>query len=155
MYRPNFCAECGERLAPRGWRGWISRRFCGDCARRLGRNSLAKPIAMISIVAVSAFAVGRYLRPPPPPLVIQRAANSSLSDLPVNPNDSARATNRLNSANPAAVVSNADDPAYICGARTKKGTPCHRRVHVEGDRCFQHKGLPAMVPLDKLVVKGK
>ena len=121
MYRPNFCAECGERLARRGWRAWIRARFCGDCARRFGGNGLAKPIAVISIVAISAFAVGRYLRPPAPPLVIQRAANSPLSDLPVNLNDSARATNRLNSANPAAPVSNADDPGYICGARTKKG----------------------------------
>jgi len=110
---------------------------------------------MISIVAVSAFAVGRYWRPPPPPLIIQRAANSPLSDMPANANDSGRAANRFNSANPATVVSNADDPAYICGARTKKGTPCHRRVHAAGERCFQHKGLPAMVSLEKLVVKSK
>ena len=153
MYRPNFCAECGERLARRGWRAWMSARFCVDCARRLGRSGRAKPMAIISIVAVSAFAVGRYLRPAPPPLLIQRAANSPLSDLPVNLNDSARATKRLNSTDSAAVVSNTDDPGYICGARTKKGTPCHRRVHVAGERCFQHKGMPAILPLEKLVIK--
>jgi hypothetical protein len=152
MYRPNFCAECGERLARRSWRGWINSRFCSVCTQRLGRSSLAKPIAMISIVAVSAFAFGRYLRPPPPPLVIQRAANSPLSELPANLNDSARSANRLNPANPATAVSNADDPGYICGARTKKGTPCHRRVHVAGERCFQHKGMPSLLPLSKLVV---
>src|SRR5258706_13873357 len=89
MYRPNFCAECGERLTRRGWRALINARFCGDCGRRLGRSGYAKPVAIISIVAVSAFAVGRDLRPPPPPLLIQRAANSPLSDLPVNLNESA------------------------------------------------------------------
>ena len=154
MYRPNFCAECGERLTRRGWRALISARFCGDCGRRLGRSGYAKLVAIISIVAISAFAVGRYLRPPPPPLLIQRATNSPLSDL----NDSARTANRRNSTNQSAENLNqlsADDKAYICGARTKKGTPCHRRVHAAGERCFQHKGMEAMVPLDKLAVKSK
>lgn len=153
MHRPNFCAECGERLARQGWRGWIRARFCGDCARRFGGSGLAGPIAIISIVALSAFSVGRYFRPPAPPLIIQRAANSPLSDLPANLSDSARASTRLNSTNPAPAVSNADDPGYICGARTKKGTPCHRRVHVAGERCFQHKGMPSLLPLSKLVVR--
>ena len=158
MYRPNFCAECGERLTRRGWRALIRARFCGDCVRRLGRNGWVKAIATISIVAVSAFAVGRYLRPQAPPLLIQRAANSPLSDMPVNLNDSARAANHRDSIRPNAGDLNpqtADDQAYICGARTKKGTPCHRRVHAAGERCFQHKGMPAMLPLDKLVVKSK
>jgi len=158
MYRPNFCAECGERLTRRGWRALIRAPFCGDCSRRLGGSGWVKPIATISIVAVSAFAVGRYLRPQFPPLLIQRAANSPLSDMPVNLNDSARAANHRDSIRPNAGDLNpqpTDDNAYICGARTKKGTPCHRRVHAAGERCFQHKGLPAMLPLDKLVVKSK
>ncbi len=158
MYRPNFCAECGERLTRKGWRALIRARFCGDCVRRLGRNGWVKAIATISIVAVSAFAVGRYLRPQAPPLLIQRAANSPLSDMPVNLKDAARAANHRDSIKPNAGALNslpADDNAYICGARTKKGTPCHRRVHAAGERCFQHKGMPAMLPLDKLVVKSK
>jgi hypothetical protein len=158
MYRPNFCAECGERLTRRGWRALINARFCGDCGRRRGGSGYAKPLAMISIVAVSAFAVGRYLRPPPPPLLIQRAANSPLADMPVNLNDSARSADRRNSTNQSAETLNqlsADDKAYICGARTMKGTPCRRRVRVAGERCFQHKGMAAMVPLDKLAVKSK
>ena len=157
MYRPNFCAECGERLTRKGWRALIRARFCRDCVRRLGGSGWVKAIATISIVAVSAFAVGRYLRPQAPPLLIQRAANSPLSDMPVNLNDSARAANHPNSIKPNAGALNslpADGNAYICGARTKKGTPCHRRVHAAGERCFQHKGMPAMLPLDKLMVKS-
>jgi hypothetical protein len=116
-----------------------------------------KPTVIISVVAVSAFAVGRYSRPPAPPLLIQRAPNSPLSDLPVNPNDVARPTTRKesNATGPGVAVSSIDEPGYICGARTKKGTPCHRRVHVAGERCFQHKGMAAMVPLEKLMVKSK
>jgi hypothetical protein len=105
---------------------------------------------MAALIAIAAFAFGRYLRPAPPPLIIQRAANSPLSDSPVGPG---RAPDRVRQANQNQVASVANEEGYICGARTQKGTPCKRRVHVAGERCFQHKGLPAMVPLDKLVIK--
>jgi hypothetical protein len=39
---------------------------------------------------------------------------------------------------------------YYCGARTKKGTPCTRRVK-NGGRCWQHAGQPAILPQDKLI----
>lgn len=155
MHRPNFCVECGERLAGRGWRARLNPHFCRDCARRLGSSGWLKPVAIIMVVAVSAFTFGRYSRQAAPPLLIQRAANSPLSDSPVNPNDASRATTRKerSATNPVVPVSNIDEPGYICGARTKKGTPCHRRVHAAGERCFQHKGMPSLVPLSKLVVR--
>jgi hypothetical protein len=160
VYRPNFCAECGERLARKSWRALFGGRFCVACVRRLGTIVIAKPVAILAITAITSFALGRCLLPPAPPLLIQRAANSPLSDLPVNLNDTTRTTNRKESdsrnQNAAALKSQAaDEPAYICGARTKKGTPCHRRVHAAGERCFQHKGMPAILPLEKLEVKSK
>lgn len=168
MYRPNFCAECGERLARADWRAWINAwtgtwagsAWCDDCAPRLGKcgfASLVRPIAFISLLAISAFAFGRYLRPAPPPLIISRAANSPLSDLPVNFNDTTRTTKRKENDSTRQDVAGVDreDAAYICGARTKKGTPCRRHVHVAGERCFQHKGMPAILPLEKLEVKNK
>jgi hypothetical protein len=108
------------------------------------------------IVSVAAFCLGRYLRPAPPPLLIQRVANSPLSDSPV---EFKRPTSPENSSRvPAAAagppISVTNEEGYICGARTQKGTPCKRRVHVPGERCFQHKGLPAMVPAEKLVIKA-
>ena len=42
-------------------------------------------------------------------------------------------------------------PIYFCGAETKKGTPCSRKV--KGNvRCWQHTGMPAMLPANKLLV---
>jgi hypothetical protein len=38
---------------------------------------------------------------------------------------------------------------YFCGAQTKKGTPCSRRVK-GNTRCFQHVGQKAMLPPEKL-----
>ena len=147
----NFCVECGERIARKGWRARFRGSLCESCTQRFGTFTFARPIVAIVLVAVSGFALGRYMRPPPP-LIIQRAANSPLSDAPVNPNDSPRPP-KSNGSNPNVNVAVADDEVYICGARTQKGTPCRRRVHVAGERCFQHKGMPSLVPLSKLVIR--
>ena len=156
MHHPNFCAECGAQLKRKGSRVWQSRNFCEDCARRLGKNGVARSLTAIAVIAISAFALGRYLRPAPPPLIIERASNSPLSDLPVNLNEPARKSNHEDNSTkaPSLVAQSKSDPEYICGARTKKGTPCRRRVHFAGERCFQHKGMPAMLPIDKLIIKG-
>ncbi len=42
------------------------------------------------------------------------------------------------------------ETVYFCGAQTKKGTPCSRRMK-GGGRCWQHTGQPAMLPQDKLI----
>ena len=39
---------------------------------------------------------------------------------------------------------------YFCGAGTKKGSPCSRRVK-GGGRCWQHTGQPAILPPEKLI----
>ncbi len=162
MHMANYCAECGARLKRKGWRAWLNRRLCQDCGRRSGKMSLAVPPALIAIVIVAAFALGRYQRPAAPPLVIERAANSPLSDLPVDLNDTARSASlKTNSVSPTSAdrlasttARSPDDVVYLCGARTQKGTPCHRRVHFAGERCYQHKGKPAILPPEKLIVKN-
>jgi hypothetical protein len=155
MAHANFCIECGERLPGKGWRARLGRRFCVHCAQRLGTLATFRPLICMAIIVVAAFCLGRYLRPAPPPLLIQRLANSPLSDAPVEFSRSAKATdsNGGTGANQKPATAVANEEGYICGARTQKGTPCKRRVHVPGERCFQHKGLPAMVPPEKLVVK--
>jgi hypothetical protein len=104
----------------------------------------------VALIGITAFAIGKYSRPAPPPLIIQRAANSPLYNAS---NETSVAQGSVTQVNRAASVAN--EEGYICGARTKKGTPCQRRVHAPGERCFQHKGLAAMVPLDKLIIKPK
>src|SRR5258707_11098121 len=125
MHMANYCAECGARLKRKGWRAWLNRRLCEDCRRRSGKMSLASPLAVVAIIAIAAFALGRYQRPAAPPLVIERAANSPLSDLPVNLNATAKSANRNTnsvsqssddrSAAQTAVPAAADDVVYLCG----------------------------------------
>ncbi len=46
---------------------------------------------------------------------------------------------------------NADLPVYFCGAQTKKGTACSRKVR-GGGRCWQHEGREAMMPQKDLLI---
>lgn len=149
----NFCTTCGARLTRKGWRSWVRGAVCDDCSARSSRLIRSRPLLAIAALGLAAFALGRYLRPPPPPLIIQRAANSPLSDLPINLN-SLRSSGTISSQTSSpSFAPTTDDVVYICGARTKKGTPCRRRVHNAGERCYQHKGRPAMVRLERLTIR--
>jgi len=46
------------------------------------------------------------------------------------------------------------EPVYFCGAETRKGSPCSRKVK-GGGRCWQHQGRKAVLPLKDLLVKDK
>lgn len=161
MYKPNFCAECGARLMRAKWQLWTSRRFCDNCGPRFRKAELALPFMVGAVLLIAGFSFGRYLRPAPPPLIVQRAAMSPLSDIPLEMISGAPAAQSQNGGNASAgnpVESSnqrggPEEVIYICGARTKKGTPCSRRVHGPV-RCWQHKGIPAMLPQEKLLVKG-
>ena|SRR6185436_12209444 len=144
MYKPNFCAECGNSLLRLRWYFWTSRKFCNDCARKL-RKERFTPWLMAAIALISAgFVAGRAGRPKPPPLTIIRRADSPLKS-PEDPGPNSA----NNSGQPTPAVT---EEVYICGARTKKGTPCSRRVHGPV-RCWQHKGMPAMKPQQELLIK--
>jgi len=153
MHAANFCVECGEPLSRKSWRVRLGARLCPPCSQRLGTLAVARPFVVIIIVAAAAFTIGKHMQPSPPPLIIQRAANSPLSDAPVNLSVQTPKETRVANATSNPTSAPADEAVYICGARTKKGTPCHRRVHAAGERCFQHKGLPSLLPLSKLVIR--
>ena len=96
-------------------------------ALRLQRLGISVVLVLLGLL------IGRGFRREPTPLVIQRPAAAQ-------------------SSSPTQPVTTIEEKTYICGARTKKGTPCSRRVRGPV-RCWQHKGAPAMLPLEKLVVK--
>jgi hypothetical protein len=144
MYRPNFCSDCGNKIIRLRWHPWTSRRFCDNCAPRLRRERFLLPATAALLLFGMGLVTGRAMRPEPPPLVIQRAANSPLfksntAETPVGQGNNVQA--------PAL-----EEATYLCGARTKKGTPCSRRVHAPS-RCWQHKGAKAMLPEEKLKIR--
>jgi hypothetical protein len=137
LYRPNFCAECGAKILRLRWFLWTSRKFCDSCARKSRKQRWAAAGLIASSILVTGIIVGHNLKTPPPPLIIQRkeiVAGSS-------------STNSATETQPATV-----EEIYTCGARTKKGKPCSRRVHGPV-RCWQHKGEKAMLPQEKLKIQ--
>ena len=163
MYKPNFCCECGERVVRVRWRVWTSRRFCAACGRRFRRGSFAARVALLCALGGAGFLLGRLTGPQRPPLVVERGG-AGLAPLPAaaaprtpgegGEGEGARpepAYGPDGTANER--PTDPEEVVYVCGARTKKGAPCQRRVRGPG-RCWQHRGKPAILPPSKLVVPG-
>jgi hypothetical protein len=133
-YRPNFCSECGGKIVRLRWRAWTSRRYCDKCSSRFVRAQWLKTACATLALFVVGVLIGRGSRQERPPLVIERVASAPVQSASL------------------ALAPVVTEQTYICGARTKKGTPCSRRVHGPV-RCWQHKGAKAMLPQEKLVIK--
>lgn len=165
MYKPNFCSECGARVERPRWRVWTSRRFCADCAPRFRRAQILLPTFAGTILFVVGLVLGRAARPAPPPLMVERGQLAELAAPPANDGepkaDAERKTAAADKTEPnygpdgtaTERPTEPDEVVSICGARTQKGTPCQRRVRGTG-RCWQHRGMPAIIPLEKRMIKG-
>jgi hypothetical protein len=125
FYQANFCSECGNAMKPRF--SWGPRYFCDECQAQMGRQSYFKPLAAFLVCATLAvFALNR--------------SQPSNPNYQSNPSVSARdATAEQNPAPQPEPVER-----VLCGARTKKGTPCKRLV-LPGRRCAQHRGMASLL----------
>jgi hypothetical protein len=168
LYKPNFCAECGEKIERESWHFWTSRSFCENCEPVFRANRIV-PVAFLGI---ALFVTGMFFgqagqetrkpvstlstqsaalieKPQPAPSKQLAAANQPIQtqNLPAEqtqPGNSAPAVAVRPAAN-ALPARAAPEAVYTCGARTQKGTPCSRRVKAAGTRCWQHLGKPSML----------
>jgi hypothetical protein len=136
-YRPNFCCECGNKIVRLRWRVWTSRRFCDKCFLAFAKLRRLQPSLTICGLVLLGVLIGRGCRRAPQPLIIERTTTPNIQQ-----------ATTTGTPQPSPIT----EQLYTCGARTKKGTPCSRRVHGPV-RCWQHKGAPAMLPLEKLRIK--
>jgi hypothetical protein len=148
LYRPKFCAECGTKLVSTGsWKFLITQQYCSICNKRYRWSNIFWLPSLSLILLSLGWLLGYFSRSSvSPPLIIERTATSS--------EETKVFTGTATASNAQATTNELTDPTEmvsICGARTKKGTPCSRRVRGKG-RCWQHKGLRAMLPEDKLIV---
>jgi hypothetical protein len=159
MYKPNFCAECGEKIARTRWRLWTSRSFCPNCEGRFRRARILAPLIASAALLSTGLLIGGARRPQPAPLMLQRA------ELPLAPSigEAAKGSRPQEDGETGADSSSSsqalkpevrygpdgtaterptepDEVVSICGARTQKGTPCQRRVRGTG-RCWQHRAM--------------
>jgi hypothetical protein len=171
-YKPKFCCQCGEKIERVEWKLLTSRRFCEFCATEYGVYDKI-PLILVSVsVLFGLYGIGSYWRAPEKALNV--APNQLVASAPVSSKSETRANQALQissntsvqapaqtkteivPAQPNVKIERADVPAqetvYICGAMTKKGSPCSRRVK-NGGRCWQHEGKEAMLPPEKLIVR--
>ena len=148
-YRPNFCCECGQKIVRLRWFPWTSRNFCAKCFRTFVKTHWIRPSVTLLALFLIGVVIGRGCRRAPPPLIIERTATPTAQTSPgTNASSASSASSTSSAPQPSPVL----EQFYTCGARTKKGTPCSRRVHGPV-RCWQHKGAKAMLPQEKLVVR--
>jgi hypothetical protein len=142
------------------WTPLTSRRFCEFCAVEQKQHDLLPRAAAVVLFLFGVAGFTAYVggsnsvtgskteraktSAPIPKLAERNDVASNRADTskapPANANSSAAANLApSNSIQRRAVSNSSTEPVYYCGAMTKKGTPCTRRVKVPG-RCWQHAG---------------
>ena len=158
LYRPHFCCHCGERIIRAKWTPLTSRRFCDFCAIEQKQHDLLPRAAAVLMLIFGAAGITSYLGGGKSINQIPASTRTQSSNEAPKP---ARTPPASTPDPPTPVASTSDHPAvntkqlapkrdsstkavYYCGALTKKGTACTRRVKSPG-RCWQHLGQPSAI----------
>ncbi len=179
FYKPKFCCNCGEKIERVDWRAFTSRRFCDVCAIEQKEHELIPRVIVGVAVLFGIFGIGSYLtgnkvdvgHVRPQILAVPTAKRTLVAESKVQPllSDTssygleggrnemqAGAVSKVEGPDvtaakeqPSIRKSASDEPVYFCGAMTKKGKPCSRRVK-SNQRCWQHSGQPSAVPARKI-----
>ncbi len=179
-YKPKFCCQCGDKIERIDWKINSSRRFCELCETEFKIHDLLPRIAVVCGILFGIFGLGTYWQKSEgsvknvskqlsgTPLNINKSfANQAAPQISANQNVQSLAQTKPNISNAeiksptASSVSGTKQSEaapdalpvkiYYCGAQTKKGSPCSRKMK-NGGRCWQHTGQPAMLPQEKLLV---
>lgn len=166
FYRPAFCCNCGEKIQREEWRLWTSRRFCALCeTEHKGIDLIPRAVVLIGLV-LTVFGLGSYFRRASVPVddpqlvrSVRPSANLKPAPLSSDPNgsatdpyskaivsNSALPGNEQISEQPKRERTTSEESVYYCGAITKKGTPCTRRVKTKGSFCWQHAKSGKVAP---------
>ena len=164
LYKPRFCCHCGQKITRIEWNLLTSRRFCEVCAvENQGSVYLQRGVIGIGLLGI-VFGIGSLFGSSNVERTSQQTAPSVLLKSAVPAGKDVPQTVSLNErtviepANTAPPKPTEPEqkipqkempkaaPVYYCGAMTKKGTACSRRVKAAGDRCFQHEGKPSALP---------
>ncbi len=174
LFRPNYCANCGVKVERPEWYPWTSRRFCTVCEVEYKGHEVLPKIAAVGLAVFGLFGISSLVSQPSPDLRVSRSEPrlstpiaSLKAEAPVNkvvsaPEDvnvqpartevsSIVGRNTVQAAKPKA---ESEVPVSFCGAETRKGTPCSRRVK-GNTRCFQHLGMPAMSASESSEARNK
>jgi len=166
FYRPNFCSHCGEKIERAEWPLLASRRFCDLCATEHQISEWLPRAAILISIVLAAAGIFSYFKPASRtenPISRQNIATLTEKQNAKPPSDFDTTPHAIQQSQPSSnsgqlerpansapesiktpITARGADPIYYCGAATKKGTPCMRKVKKPGERCWQHRGMPAM-----------
>jgi hypothetical protein len=133
MRAVKYCSECGEQLKARRASILPFGSFCARCAPRFPGARLML-IASLAICAAGGYTIGRYTTPRQPFYLIG-------TPIDLNANRARPSPNQNGAPSPASrdeQVTNSDAGQAVCGAPTKSGKPCKRKV-AGGGYCWQHR----------------
>jgi len=165
LYRPKYCCNCGEKVLRDDWRLWTSRRFCALCETEYKPYDLLPRVIVIVGLAFVLFGIGNYVRSPEPgpgrqisttlarppqklkpaPLYSSPDGNANGQILESVRTSPGEAESQINEQ-PGKEKRTSDESVFYCGAITKKGSPCTRRVKRQGF-CWQHAKSSQIAPL--------
>lgn len=166
LYKPNYCCSCGEKIERVEWNLLTSRRFCTTCAIENRRfdyipRTLVTAGALAVMFSLGSLWGGTEMIEQQSSALPATAFKSSVQKedprAPVAADPVQPATHvqlgpsgqsHTVQAEVAAVEPKRIEVKFFCGALTKKGTPCSRKVKVKGGRCYQHEGRPEAPPLN-------
>ena len=142
MRTANFCSNCGEQLKANRARVFSARSYCLRCAPRFRLSRLVMIVSFAGCLIIG-YAYGRYSTPRQPFYLlgtpIDPITNSNQRS-ETNAQANANKANANKSATPNSPLpeSSTDEVVKLCGAPTKSGRPCRRKV-VGGGYCWQHR----------------
>ena len=176
FYKPTFCCHCGEKIERTESLPWSSGRFCDVCKSEFSVQEWLPKIFIIIFGLFGLFGIGSYLQSGEKAQVVSLKQNKIGAPETLNKKEtdaqSLQNSNRQTvlqneqkiETNSAIVANNTkaekakivaepfeNEKTYFCGAMTKKGTPCSRKVK-GGGRCWQHKGQDALLAQEKLLI---
>lgn len=168
FFKPNFCCNCGEKIKRAEWKILTSRRFCDVCEVEHKEHEWLPRAVVIASVLVGVFGIGSYLKSADQAHVaplkgrlsddaVQKLAVGAKPPASIKQAEPVSPDREIKAANVAADLpvrasltrdrispnSASGEPVFHCGAMTKKGKPCSRRIKTKGERCWQHVGQPS------------
>lgn len=176
-YKPNYCCNCGDKIERTESPSLKhSGRFCDVCKNDFPFQELMPKIFIFLCGLLGILGIGSYLSGGDVNKAValkeskvsapqNNLRNESVDNLRQNSNRqsvnqielqsesglSPNANKKAVENKKAEVVKTVEDKTYFCGAATKKGTACSRKVK-GGGRCWQHEGQDALFPPEKLLI---
>lgn len=177
FYNPTYCCNCGEKIERTDSLSFLkSGRFCDVCEKEFSFQEWLPKVFIVICGLFGLFGIGTFLLDGEPAnsaalkqnkkFLAESNLNNGLSNNPSQNNNRqpVQQTERKIETNQGVIVSKnsfektknetvkiESEKVYFCGAATKKGTPCSRKVK-GGGRCWQHIGQEAMLPQEKLLI---